>query len=100
MGMDLITLEVLRHKFDVIADEMEIALLKSAYSSIVKEGMDASSALFTTGGETIAQAASIPMHLGSLVPARQDTCDRCVTVLMARGAMGAAGRGKVTRMQV
>jgi len=43
MGMDLITLEVLRHKFDVIADEMEIALLKSAYSSIVKEGMDASS---------------------------------------------------------
>ena len=35
MGMALITLEVLRHKFDVIADEMEIALLKSAYSSIV-----------------------------------------------------------------
>ena len=67
MGMDLITLEVLRHKFDVIADEMEIALLQSAYSSIVKEGMDASSALFTTGGETMAQAASIPMHLGSLV---------------------------------
>ena len=53
MGMDLIALEVLRHKFDVIADEMEIALLKSAYSSIVKEGMDASSALFTIGGETI-----------------------------------------------
>ena len=55
MGMDLITLEVLRHKFDVIADELESALLKRAYSSIVKEGMDASSALFTTGGETIAQ---------------------------------------------
>jgi N-methylhydantoinase B len=71
MGMDLITLEVLRNKFDVIADEMEIALLKSAYSSIVKEGMDASAALFTTGGETIAQAASIPIHLGSLVPAVQ-----------------------------
>ena len=67
--MDLITLEVLRHKFDMIADEMEIAILKSAYSSIVKEGMDASSALFTIGGETIAQAASIPIHLGSLVPA-------------------------------
>ena len=48
MGMDLITLEVLRFKFDVIADEMEIALLKRAYASIVKEGMDAPSALFTT----------------------------------------------------
>ena len=69
--MDLITLAVLQHKFDGMADEMEIALLKSAYSSIVKEGMDASAALFTTGGETIAQAASIPIHLGSLVPAVQ-----------------------------
>ncbi len=69
MAIDLITLEVLRNKFDVIADEMEITLLKSAYSSIVKEGLDASAALFTPGGETIAQAASIPIHLGSLVPA-------------------------------
>ena len=69
MGMDLITLEVLQHQFDVIADEMAIALLKSAYFSIIKEGMEASSALCTTGGETIAQAASIPMPLGSLVPA-------------------------------
>lgn len=71
MAMDPITLEVLRNKFDVIADEMEIALLKSAYSSIVKEGMDASAALFTAQGDTIAQAASIPIHLGSLVPAVQ-----------------------------
>jgi len=58
MGMDLITWEVLRHEFDVMADEMEIALLKSAYSSIIREGLDASAALFTTGGENIAQAAS------------------------------------------
>jgi N-methylhydantoinase B len=71
MGMELITLAVLRNKFDVIADELEMALRKSAYSSLVKAGMDASSALFTTGGETMAQAASMPMHLGSLVPAVQ-----------------------------
>jgi N-methylhydantoinase B len=71
MATDLITLEVLRNKFNVIADEMEITLLKSAYSSIVKEGLDASAALFTIGGETIAQAAAIPIHLGSLVPAVQ-----------------------------
>ncbi len=69
--IDLITLEVLRNKLDVIADEMEIALLRSAYSPIVKEGMDASAALFTVRGETIAQAAAIPIHLGCLVPAVQ-----------------------------
>ena len=85
MGMELITLEVLRNKFDVIADEMEIALLKSAYSSIVKEGMDASAALFTTGGETIAQAASIPIHLGSLVPAVQRIVQAFPAETMAEG---------------
>ena len=85
MGMALITLEGLRHKFDVIADEMEIALLKSAYSSIVKEGMDASSALFTTGGETIAQAASIPIHLGNLVLAVQRIRHEFPAQTMAEG---------------
>lgn len=69
MAMDLITLEVLRNKFDVIAEEMQVTLLRSSYSPIVKEGGDASSALFSTGGETIAQAESIPIHLGCLVPA-------------------------------
>lgn len=69
MSIDLITLEVLRNKFDVIADAMEITLLRSSYSPIVKEGLDASAALFNTRGETIAQATSIPAHLGGLVPA-------------------------------
>ena len=65
--MDPILLEVLRNKFDAIADEMEIALLKSACSSIVKEGIDASAALFDANGDTVAQATSIPIHLGALI---------------------------------
>jgi len=85
MGMDLITLEVLCNKLDVIADEMDMALLKSAYSSIVKEGMDASAALFTTGGETMAQAASMPIPLGSLVPAVQRILQEFPTETMAEG---------------
>ena len=71
MSIDAITLEVLQNKFDVIADEMEIALLRSSYSPVVKEGLDASSALFTVQGDVIAQAASIPIHLGCLIPSVQ-----------------------------
>jgi N-methylhydantoinase B len=71
MGLDPITLEVLRNKFDVIADEMELALLRSSFSPIVKEGLDASAALFTVEGEVVAQAAAIPIHLGCLVPTVQ-----------------------------
>jgi N-methylhydantoinase B/oxoprolinase/acetone carboxylase alpha subunit len=47
--------------------------------------MDASSALFTTGGETIAQAASIPIHLGSLVPVVQRILYEFPTQTMAEG---------------
>jgi N-methylhydantoinase B len=64
--IDPILLEVLRNRLDAIADEMELTLLKSAASPIVKEGLDASAALFNVDGETIAQAAAIPIHLGAL----------------------------------
>src|SRR5439155_21139355 len=66
MTIDPILLEVLRNRLDAISDEMELTLLKSAASPIVKEGLDASAALFNTRGETIAQAAAIPIHLGAL----------------------------------
>jgi N-methylhydantoinase B len=65
-AIDPILLEVLRNRLDAIADEMELTLLKSAASPIVKEGLDASAALFNVEGETIAQAAAIPIHLGAL----------------------------------
>src|SRR5215467_155952 len=66
MDIDPVLLEVLRNRLDTVADEMELTLLKSAASPIVKEGLDASAALFSVGGETIAQAAAIPIHLGAL----------------------------------
>jgi N-methylhydantoinase B len=65
-AIDPVLLEVLRNRLEAIADEMELTLLKSAASPIVKEGLDASAALFNIRGETIAQAAAIPIHLGAL----------------------------------
>lgn len=67
--MDPVTLEIIRNKLTSIADEMETVLLKAAFSPIVKEGLDASSAIFDIKGQTIAQAAAIPLHLGCLIPA-------------------------------
>ena len=42
-------MEVVRNKLDDIADEMEITLLKSSHSAIVKEALDASAAIFDAG---------------------------------------------------
>jgi N-methylhydantoinase B/oxoprolinase/acetone carboxylase alpha subunit len=66
--VDPVTLEVVRNKLDGIADEMEWTLLSASFSPIVKEGLDASAALFLPDGSTLAQACAIPIHLGSLIP--------------------------------
>ena len=68
MDVDPITLEVMRNKLDGIANEMQLTLVRSAFSAIVKEGLDASASLFTLQGETLAQALAIPVHLGALTP--------------------------------
>lgn len=67
-GLDPITTEVIRHKLDSIAKEMESTLFRSAFSQIVKEARDASASLFTIQGETLAQAIAIPNHLATLIP--------------------------------
>lgn len=69
--LDLITVEVVRHKLEGIANEMESALLRSSFSPIVKEGLDASASLFTATGETLAQACAVPIHLATLIPVVQ-----------------------------
>ena len=66
--IDPITLEVVRNKLDGIANEMQLTLVRSAYSPIVKEGLDASASLFTSDGETLSQAIAIPIHLATLIP--------------------------------
>ena len=65
---DPITLEVVRSKLDGIANEMQSTLVRSSFSPIVKEGLDASASLFTLEGETLAQATAIPIHLATLIP--------------------------------
>jgi len=67
-GFDPVTVEVLRHKLEGVANEMESTLLRSSFSPIVKEGLDASASLFTIHGETLAQAVAIPIHLATLIP--------------------------------
>ena len=66
--LDPITVEVTRHKLEGIANEMQSTLLRSSFSPIVKEGLDASAGLFTVDGQTLAQACAIPIHLATLIP--------------------------------
>lgn len=64
--MDPITLELFRHRFAGVAEEMGITLRRTGYSPNIKERLDFSCALFDGAGRMIAQAAHIPAHLGAM----------------------------------
>ena len=64
---DGVLLEIIENTFMSIAEEMGAVLVKSAYSTNIKERKDCSCAIFDADGNTIAQAEHIPMHLGSLL---------------------------------
>ncbi len=67
MGMTPIEVEVLRNAMGSIADEAYISLMKSAYSTNIKERRDHSTALFDAGGRVIVQGESMPLHLASML---------------------------------
>jgi N-methylhydantoinase B len=63
---DPIKLELFKHRFASVADEMGMVLRRSAYSPNIKERLDFSCAVFDEAGNMIAQAAHIPVHLGAM----------------------------------
>ena len=65
-GFDPVTLEVLRHALQAVAEEMNANLVRSAFGPNIKERRDCSCALFDANGEMVAQAESIPVHLGAM----------------------------------
>ncbi|MCD4785823.1 MAG: hydantoinase B/oxoprolinase family protein [Candidatus Eremiobacteraeota bacterium] len=61
-----INLEIFKNVLIGIAEEMGANLQRSAYSPNIKERRDFSCALFDREGRLAAQAAHIPVHLGSM----------------------------------
>lgn len=70
-AIDPVRLEVLKNAFDTVADEMALMLMRAAYSPIVRDSMDYSTALCDAAGQTLAQGVTTPMHLGSFYDAMQ-----------------------------
>ena len=66
MKMNPILLEVFKNRFASIAEEMGVTLHRTAFSPNIKERRDYSCALFDRNGDMVAQAAHIPVHLGSM----------------------------------
>jgi len=63
---DPTTLEIYRALFTSVAEEMGVALRRTAFSPNIKERRDYSCAVFDVKGRVIAQGDHMPVHLGSM----------------------------------
>ncbi|WP_149259924.1 hydantoinase B/oxoprolinase family protein [Actinomadura sp. K4S16] len=63
---DPVMLEIFNNLFMSIAEQMGVRLQSTAHSVNIKERLDFSCAIFDAGGELIANAPHIPVHLGSM----------------------------------
>ncbi len=64
--MDSIELTIFASRINALCDEMGAVLRRAALSPNIKDRLDFSCAVFDARGELCAQAAHIPVHLGSM----------------------------------
>ncbi len=74
--MDAITLNIFSSRMDAVCEEMGAVLRNAAFSPNIRDRLDFSCAVFDARGELCAQAAHIPVHLGSMAYAMADVVAR------------------------
>jgi len=70
--MNPIELSIFSNRINAICDEMGAVLQRAAFSPNIRDRLDFSCAVFDVDGELCAQAAHIPVHLGSMAYAMRD----------------------------
>ena len=70
--MNAIELSIFASRLNAICDEMGAVLQRAAFSPNIRDRLDFSCAVFDAEGELCAQAAHIPVHLGSMAYAMRD----------------------------
>jgi N-methylhydantoinase B len=71
-----IELEILRNALTAAADEMDVTIWRTSRSTIVRELLDYSTAIFDRNGDNVAQSARIPQHLNSMGAGLREIVDR------------------------
>ncbi len=75
--LDPISLEIISNALRSITDETYAALMKSAYSTNIKERHDHSTAIMDRSGRLVAQAVeSLPIHIASMHGLMQALLDK------------------------
>lgn len=82
---DPIAMEVFANRLLSITEEMGNVLIRASFSTNIKERKDCSVGMFDVRGRCIAQAAHMPMHLGSLIGGVATVLERYPAETMQEG---------------
>ncbi len=82
---DPIAMEVFNNRLLSITEDMGNNLIRSSFSTNIKERRDCSVGLFDGHGRLIAQASHIPLHLGSLLGGVTAVLQHCAVERMREG---------------
>ncbi|MCK4865361.1 MAG: hydantoinase B/oxoprolinase family protein [Gammaproteobacteria bacterium] len=74
--MNSIELSLFNSRLDAVCDEMGAVLQRAAFSPNIRDRLDFSCAVFDADGALCAQAAHIPVHLGSMAYAMKNIVSR------------------------
>lgn len=80
MRVDPITFEVVNNALIGVADQMAATILRTSYSTVVREMLDYSTAVFDPQGHIIAQSCRIPIHLNSMSRSLRTTLEQCIPI--------------------
>ncbi|MBI1424551.1 MAG: hydantoinase B/oxoprolinase family protein [Gammaproteobacteria bacterium] len=70
--MNPVELSIFTNRMNAVCEEMGAVLQRAAFSPNIRDRLDFSCAVFDAQGELCAQAAHIPVHLGSMAYAMRD----------------------------
>ena len=75
MNVDPIKRELIQNSLVSVADNMMLAVVRTARSTVVKNNMDFSASICDTEGQMVAQGLAVPVHLGATMPALRGCLD-------------------------
>ncbi|HEB58063.1 MAG TPA: hydantoinase B/oxoprolinase family protein, partial [Gammaproteobacteria bacterium] len=75
--MNPVELSIFASRISAVCDEMGAVLQRTAFSPNIRDRLDFSCAVFDAAGRLCAQAAHIPVHLGSMAYAMADIVASC-----------------------
>jgi N-methylhydantoinase B len=80
MRVDPITFEVVNNALIGVAEQMAATILRTSYSTVVREMLDYSTAVFDPQGRIIAQSCRIPIHLNSMSRSLSTTLQQVIPI--------------------